>query len=1063
MSRQRLPAKLTRPRLRGAVQRVRLFRCLDEAREQNRAICVVGPPGAGKTTLVASWLDAREAPGLWFQVDGGDADLATFFHYLGQAAAAFQRRSQGPLPSLTPEYLLDPERFSRRFFRDLFDRLPAGSVVTLDNYQEIGPGALLHRLLADAVEELPSEIALVVISRRDPPETYARLVANERVALVDWDQLRLTNEEARAITEGRVPLSDAESSLFNERCGGWAAGLTLMIEGCRRTGIRTVDLPEGRDAIFGYFAEVIFEKLTPAVRRFLAVTAHLPQIPLSVARDLTEESEAAQILEDLHRRHLFTHRRPGTEPVYWYHALFRDFLKGRAVSLIDAGELPQLLSRAGRLFAAAGSDDDAFELFRDAGDRPAVAGLVEQRSAQLLAHGRNRTVQEWVRSLPGEMLDASPWLRYWYGFSSMAMDPGDARHHLEHAFELFSARGDALGRSLAAAAIIDVHVYEWSDFRPLRRWVEAIGDTFGQVHFLGNAAFEQKVTCSFLLGLVYVAPGHALLPACVDRVTAMLDEEMDDNGKLGAAMILLAYCNLTADERRSRIAVARGTPLAQSTAVAPIARMWWQMRLGWHLGLVGRYEESLRALDIAEEIGTAQGFDRTFAFQCLIPNYRFVSLMAMRDVRGIRINARRMMESGFSGRPMTRFQTIYGQFYSTYAAGDERSTAALGPDFIAAGRETGMVWLEIYARTHDLLACIAAGGQPGVSERIEALRASLEGTCFVSCRIEVDLIEAADMVLRGERRAGLTALAKAMSNWRALGSLGLHQSLFVFSRLMPEVLSIALDEGIETEHVAEFIRRMRLAPPRSPSTRWPWAVRVRTLGGFELRVDGEPLNFSGKAPRRPLTLLKAIVALGTVRVPVVRLVDALWPDEPGDAGRKSFDVTLTRLRRLLNRNDAVILGDEAVSLNRRLCWVDAESFDEAGDAAQDLSQLEAACRLYEGEFLPEERDEPWSASRRASLRSRFSETVERIGALAEREEHWEKALGWYRRGIEAEDLAESFHQGVMRCLIALERPAEAMLAYRRLRHLLSVVLGMSPTERTQELARRASSASVEHL
>jgi LuxR family transcriptional regulator, maltose regulon positive regulatory protein len=62
-------AKLTRPRLHKAVARERLFALLDDAREHMAATCVVGPPGAGKTTLVASWLDARGIKGIWYQVD----------------------------------------------------------------------------------------------------------------------------------------------------------------------------------------------------------------------------------------------------------------------------------------------------------------------------------------------------------------------------------------------------------------------------------------------------------------------------------------------------------------------------------------------------------------------------------------------------------------------------------------------------------------------------------------------------------------------------------------------------------------------------------------------------------------------------------------------------------------------------------------------------------------------------------------------------------------------------------------------------------------------------------
>src|SRR5882672_8896243 len=151
-------AKLTRPRLHKAVARERLFAKLDEAREHRPAICVVGPPGAGKTTLVASWLDARGIKGIWYQVDPGDADLATFFYYLGEAAKTFTRKGQRPLPALTPEYLQDIGGFSRRFFRELFSRLPQGATLTLDNYQEVGPEHRFHQLIAHAVDEVPPEI-----------------------------------------------------------------------------------------------------------------------------------------------------------------------------------------------------------------------------------------------------------------------------------------------------------------------------------------------------------------------------------------------------------------------------------------------------------------------------------------------------------------------------------------------------------------------------------------------------------------------------------------------------------------------------------------------------------------------------------------------------------------------------------------------------------------------------------------------------------------------------------------------------------------------------------------
>src|SRR5260221_8286286 len=138
-------AKLTRPRFYYALPRKRLFKLLDKARKHKSAICVVGPPGAGKTTLVASWLDTRAIKGIWYQLDSGDADLASFFYYLGNAAKSFVRGDKRPLPVLTSEYLNDIEGFARRFFRRLLERMPASSVLVLDNYQEVAPGHALHR------------------------------------------------------------------------------------------------------------------------------------------------------------------------------------------------------------------------------------------------------------------------------------------------------------------------------------------------------------------------------------------------------------------------------------------------------------------------------------------------------------------------------------------------------------------------------------------------------------------------------------------------------------------------------------------------------------------------------------------------------------------------------------------------------------------------------------------------------------------------------------------------------------------------------------------------------
>ena len=71
--------KTSRPSLSGILPRKRLFSLLDEARERPVA-WVSGPPGCGKTTAVASYLDHSSIYCVWYQLDEGDADVATFFY-----------------------------------------------------------------------------------------------------------------------------------------------------------------------------------------------------------------------------------------------------------------------------------------------------------------------------------------------------------------------------------------------------------------------------------------------------------------------------------------------------------------------------------------------------------------------------------------------------------------------------------------------------------------------------------------------------------------------------------------------------------------------------------------------------------------------------------------------------------------------------------------------------------------------------------------------------------------------------------------------------------------------
>jgi len=238
-------------------------------------------------------------------------------------------------------------------------------------------------------------------------------------------------------------------------------------------------------------------------------------------------------------------------------------------------------------------------------------------------------------------------------------------------------------------------------------------------------------------------------------------------------------------------------------------------------------------------------------------------------------------------------------------------------------------------------------------------------------------------------------------------------------------------------------------------------VKVHTLGRFGLLVDDRPVEHGRKVQQKPLALLKALLALGGREVPEAKLAEFLWPEADGDLAHNSFEVALSRLRKLLGTDEALTLKEGRLSLSNRQCWVDVWAFErflgqaekarKEGKGAEAIRVFEKALSLYRGSFLQSE-EMSCAASPREKLRGGFLRAVKNLGHCYEGSERWEEAVSCYGKGIEADDLAEELYRRLMVCHIRQGREAEALSVYRRCRKTLSSVLGVDPSAETQAIA-----------
>lgn len=1049
-------AKLSRPRLHDAVPRERLFALLDAAARRPVTL-VAAPPGAGKTTLVASYLESRKLPGIWYQVDPGDADPPTLFHFLGLAERSLPGRpaARAPLPRLTPEYLADLEGFARRFFRALFERLQAPAVLVFANFQEAGDDSALHLALIAALEEVPAGVRVFLVSRHPPPDRYARLAANRQMALVGWDEIRFTVQEAAGVLAASgLPVDAATAGSLHERSGGWAAGLILLAEHLRGgRAVASIDDEESLTQVFAYFAGTLFSQAPEQDRRTLLQLGYLPVMRESHVRELAGP-EAPRLLERLYRRNLFTDRRRGDEVVYTFHALFRAFLQHQALEHLDDPARQDTAHRAGQLLVAADMPEAAMPLYLAAGAVEAAASVILAQAPALIGQGRWKVVVEWIEALPAAHLANSPWLQHWLGTARIGVDPGAARAQLGQAYTTALAQDDLLCQVLCAAGMVEAYFLEYTVFTPVTPWIAVLERIFEPGFTFPGPESALRAHSAMLIAATYRQPDHPQVDACARRVRELLTLDVDVNLRVTAGTFLTIYGSFTGHLDQSLRAAATLTPLLERPEVHIFPRIFAWAVLCWYCANAGDHALGRQAVDTLENIARDEGMHIAERFACILG---FFLDLDRGDAPAAHRRITRFEQIMLASHPYEAASIVNMKAWYGILTRDPAWAFAHAPEALRLYLEAGSIPHIAVGHNATVWATVEAADIHTARQAIAAHRALSGSPNMGWSRWGADAAEAMLALRAGDE----AVLCERLERLFATDRTGLDQYGHQFSwcKAWAEPLAAeALRRHIAPERVCRFIREFGLQPPSVTLESWPWPVRIHALGGFELWLDGKRQTFDGKPPRRTLALLKLLVGLGGRDVKDYLLIDALWAQEEGDVARDHFRVAVHRLRRLLGRSDALLVQDGRISLSPALCWLDVEAFEALARRSQehsDPADLDTLLALYRGELLAGEPESLLAAAARQRLAGHFVALVGQSAGALEQAGAWDQALALYRRGAACEVLAEGFHQGMMRCLLALGRRAEALAVHAHLRDTLQAALGIAPAAGSEALYRQA--------
>lgn len=1053
-------AKITRPAVSDVLHRKRLFHLLDNARKRP-VVWIMGPPGSGKTTLITSYLQASRMPCLWYQVDAGDADIASFFYYLGLAANRAAPRHK-PLPLLTPEYLTGLPAFTQQFFDGLYHRLKQPFAVVFDNYQDAPTESMLHEAMAIALSGIPKGISIIILSRAELPPAFARIRTNNTIAHIGWDELCLTIEESKGIAKLYGRHGDEKLLLhLHEKAHGWAAGLALMLEDAGSASIAVGNRESGHKAVFDYLAGEILHRENDRTQSVLLQSSFLPKMDAGLIEKLTGIPEAGEILSGLARKRYFTYRLTAHEPVYQYHPLFREFLLTMAKNTCSENVNKERKHKAALLLEADGEAEDAVDILHDIHAYDESIRVILKHAAALLEQGRDRTVEKWLKRLPEPILHSSAHLLYYLGLCQIAYDPTNGRGYLEQAYRMFKEKGESKDMLRAWCAVIETFVYEWANFRPMVPWVEEMERALTDGPALPSE-IEGHVACSMFMGLMYSQPQHPKMTYWAERVYQILlnSQDMQLCVKI-APHLVLYYSWWSAELSKAEVILNALRPHIDRATVPPLVRITWHVMSAIFYWMMAETKDCLSAVDKGLSLAKETG---VHIWDMLLCSQGVFATLFNDDADSAEPYFCQMENIPKQSRTLDA-NWYYYLSTARYLLRNELSKAHENIQIsVAKIEEGGWIWAIPHVWIGYSLVLFHEGRREDAIAMIRKAR-DINASFYLSPTHEFlsYLIEAEFALQKGDEAACINLLKPALS------ICSLHNIRYYpwwRSNVTARLYSIALENNIETDYVIATIKKRGLLPPIGevvPDS-WPLPLRVYTLGRFSVLIDGKPLRFTGRVQKKPLELLKALLSLEGRNVSEGQIIDALWPESEGDASHISFKTTLHRLRQLLGAENALEFNEGRLTLVQRYCWVDVWAFERLlydgesqwlkGNQEVAVRLFEKAVKMYRGHFLSTESEEAIAAPLKESLRDKFLKAVKTLGIYYENSGENKKSIELFQKGLGIDNLSEELYQHLIKCHLKLGQKADALMVYKRCERALIESFGIGPSDETKALYKK---------
>lgn len=287
---------------------------------------------------------------------------------------------------------------------------PDGSwdVLLVDSLQKIDEPAVQHALCGLIKEH--NALRFVLMSRGSAPGWIVHLQYADAMIIIDTDDLMLGREETRKFFEARgISAGPKELDNIYRETQGYPLVLSILARHMLSGEVfgNTV-ITEIQRELFMYYQEAIYYRLEPDIRRFLLDLAPFEVLNTELAKTVSGNSRAGEMLGKIHKKTSMFLYDNIDEFRMW--PVFRQFLMWEMEQEYTDWQTQALYGRAALYYETNEDYDKALECYTKAGNRSGVSALLVKNARKHPGAGNYEAMEKYYMMLDDSEIVSSPLL-----------------------------------------------------------------------------------------------------------------------------------------------------------------------------------------------------------------------------------------------------------------------------------------------------------------------------------------------------------------------------------------------------------------------------------------------------------------------------------------------------------------------------------------------------------------------------------------------------------------------------------------------------------------------------